>query len=293
MCNRLTAGLARCVAMSDEQKKEKKKELLDLLVEAPDKAERLRSLGRGIQQSAQLAREVAGPMREIVSEVPAESVPLEEWTHQVSVWSSWHDAANKLEGSITLANTFSAMSSGVFSTSASAVSVIGPFMLAQGPQTEPAKSQLNRVLARAPLAEDAQSAMRRLKLDRRAGDNRTPMELLEEARTAFGSGPASALLPLRECIQAAIADLLRRRATQEPAGKFSEKMASLAGQCARDGLTDVHFEGLAIDGKRLLDTLSGAKQAGMSPEKVSELFYQGLAFLNALLDSIDETRLKP
>jgi len=278
--------------MSDQEKK--KQELLDLLAQAPEKAERLESLGRTIQQSAQLAREVAAPTREIMSEVPAESLPPEEWGHQVSVWTAWLDDASKLERSATLINTFGATSYAVTSTSGSVVSVVaGSSILTPTPRTKAARSQLNQVLKRTPLMEGARLGIRRLKLDQREGDRRTPMELLEEARSSFGSGPTSDLIPMRECILATTAELVRRRATQEPTGrKFSEKMATLAGQCARDGLPATHFEVLGADGDRLLDDLSKSKQAGLSREEVSELFYRSLALLNALLDSIDETRLR-
>jgi hypothetical protein len=42
----------------------------------------------------------------------------------------------------------------------------------------------------------------------------------------------------------------------------------------------------------VVNELSGAKQAQMSRQWVSELFNQGLTLLNALLESIDETLLR-
>jgi hypothetical protein len=42
-----------------------------------------------------------------------------------------------------------------------------------------------------------------------------------------------------------------------------------------------------------MNELSGAKQADMPREAVSAAFHRGLLFLNALLSSIDERRLKP
>ena len=80
---------------------------------------------------------------------------------------------------------------------------------------------------------------------------------------------------------------------QEPAGKPGEKIESLGRQCGRGDLPLAHFVDLAASAKRILDTLSGAKQANLSREQVSEVFYQGVTFLNTLLESLDETKLKP
>jgi len=163
---------------------------------------------------------------------------------------------------------------------------------------EGAKSRLQQTLERFPLTEQAQSSMRRLGLDRRGGSRRAPPELLAEARGALElpgfqeGGPASVLIPLRECIEAAIAELLRRRPTQEPAGKAREKLTSLGRQCRRDGLDEAYFERLAVEADPLLNDLSGAKQGDMPRERVNELFHRGLLFLNSLLDGMDESRLR-
>ncbi|PYM23226.1 MAG: hypothetical protein DMD78_12530 [Candidatus Rokuibacteriota bacterium] len=125
------------------------------------------------------------------------------------------------------------------------------------------------------------------------------MELLNEARAALElpafqeGGPASVLLPLRECINGAISELVRRRPRQEPAGKTREKLASIGTQCGRSGLDKSYFDRIAADADLLLNQLSGSKQAGIPREHVNELFHRGLLFINSLLESIDESRLKP
>jgi hypothetical protein len=49
------------------------------------------------------------------------------------------------------------------------------------------------------------------------------------------------------------------------------------------------FSGLE---QKLLNELSSGKQHDVSREKLNESFHQGLLFLNALLQSIDERRLR-
>ena len=57
-------------------------------------------------------------------------------------------------------------------------------------------------------------------------------------------------------------------------------------------MDDAHFERLAADGEALLNDFSGVKQAKLSRERLKELFNRGLLFLDALMTSIDENRLK-
>jgi hypothetical protein len=270
-----------------DQEKEKEK-LLDLLAAIPEKAQRQEEIGKAIQESAQQAREIAGPFREIVLRVPAKSIPPEELAHQVSVLSSWHETADKLAGSQAVKN-FVATTSAVTMGSTGMLFSLG---LVEEPQIKAATSQLVQVLDRIPLVKRAEAEMRRLKLDQRAGSIRSPLDLLGDAQQAFGGGPGSILIPLRESIEGALAALLKRRPMQEPAGKAGDKIESIGRQCGRDELPLAHFVDLAASAKRILETLSGAKQANLSPKQVSEVFYQGVTFLNTLLESLDEAKLK-
>jgi hypothetical protein len=53
-----------------------------------------------------------------------------------------------------------------------------------------------------------------------------------------------------------------------------------------------NFDRLGDDAERLMDDLSGAKQAAIPREELMEFFDRGLLFLNALLNSIDGAKLK-
>src|SRR2546425_4128039 len=193
-------------------------------------------------------------------------------------------------------NSFNALSVASTSASTGMIAMVSSTSL-RSPRlqadVEGAKSRLQQTLERFPLTEQAQSSMRRLGLDRRGGSRRAPPELLAQARGALElpgfqeGGPASVLIPLRERIEAAIAELLRRRPTQEPAGKAREKLTSLGRQCRRDGLDEAYFERRAVEADPLLNDLSGAKQGDMPRERVNELFHRGLLFLNSLLDGMD------
>ncbi len=279
-----------------------KDELLRLLSDVEPQAARLETLGQEIVRSARLSRDVAAPIRYLVSELPAESLEGARWDRLAETWRSWHRVAGDLVESSTMVNSFGAVSL-IATSSGSETFATLPVTTPLSPRAQAviqdAHSQLSLALARFPLAEEARSSLRRLGLDVRGGSYRAPLQLLDEAMGALerpvvqAGGPVSVLIPLRECINSAISELIRRRPNQEPASKLGDKLASLARQCTRPGLGSGHVERLAADGEPLLDTLSMAKQADMSREQQTELFNRGLAFLNALISSVDETRLRP
>jgi hypothetical protein len=137
-----------------------------------------------------------------------------------------------------------------------------------------------------------------IRLDKRGGSSRTPIDLLQEARGGMDrplvgdGGPVSVLVSLRECIDAVITELVRRRPRQEPVKGWGSKIMSVGNQCARPMLKSDLFSRLGIDAETLMNQLSGAKQTGMDRDQLGRFFYRGLLFLNALMDSIDETLLR-
>jgi hypothetical protein len=217
--------------MADDQ--EKKDEVVRLLSDVESQAERVEALGQDIARSARLARDVVGPVRDIISNTPVEALSKEALDRQAETWRAWQLAAGKIEQAGTDVSSFTALSVASSSTSTGMIAMVSstPLWLPRAPtDLDAAKLQLHQTLERFPLAEQAESLMRRLGLDRRSGGRRAPLELLAEARGALEvpafkhGGATSVLIPLRECIEAAIAELLRRRRTQEPAGKAQEKL---------------------------------------------------------------------
>lgn len=287
--------------MADDPAK-KKDELLQMLSQVESQAERLELLGQDIVRSARLSRDVAGPIRELLFHVPVGNLSSERLDREVMGWRSWYVAAGELEKARTSVNSFVALSSAVASSSCDTFTVVAaapdlapPVRIA----VESAEARLRQIFERFPLLEQAASAMGRLGLDAPAGARRTPRQLLAEAQAALEQpslqegAPASVLIPLRECLDSTIAALLRRRRVQEPTPKIGDKLTSLGRHCARPGLPARHFERQAADAERLLNDLSTAKQAAMSRQQQTDLFYRGLLVLNALLESIDETLLRP
>ncbi len=286
--------------MADDPAK-KKDELVQLLSQVVSQAERLELLGQDIVRSARLSRDVAVPTRDLLIQIPVGNLSSERLDREAAAWRSWYVAAGDVENARTTVNTFVALSSAVASSSSETFTVVSatpnlaPSVLVT---VENAKARLRQVFERFPLLNEAESAMQSLGLDASAGDRRTPLQLLSEARSALEQpslqegSPASVFIPLRECLESSIAALLRRRHRQEPTPKIGDKITSLGRQCARPGLPTAHFERLATDADRLLNELSGAKQAAMTREQQTALFHRGLLVLNTLLQSVDETLLR-
>jgi hypothetical protein len=283
--------------MSDEQAK-KKEELLRLLSQVDPEAARIAAIGKELIQAASLSRDVAAPMREIVTQLPNNALPPAQLDRSIKGWQEWHDNANQVLTLETTADKFGVMSSGVTNTTAVMLSVMVPPLGGWPQPIQIAKEQFYRTLERNTLAEQARASMIRLGLDSRGGTYRTALELLDEATATINQpvtdegGPTSVLMPLRESIDASITELIRRRPVQAKVSGWRGKVLSLGQQCARFGLSMAYFERLGDDVELLWDQLSSAKQQGMSRERMSEIFHAGVSFLHTLLSSIDEKLLK-
>ncbi len=287
--------------LSDDPAK-MKEELLRLLAGVEPEAQKLEQLAQEAAQAARFARDCAKPLSVMVAQVSENQLCPEEWGRQNAAWQDWHQTIRLLHGTATTVNSFGAQCYGATNTTASGFMPVffgSPPKAPPPPVVEAARNELFLTLDRHPLADKAQASMHRLGLKSRGGDKRPATDLLAEARATMerpsvGEGrPTSVLVTLRECIDAAITELVRRRPKQEETKGWAGKVASVGHQCQRPGLPPDYFDRLGIDADRLMDELSKAKQIHMDRVLVTEVFKRGLLFLNALMDGIDETLLRP
>lgn len=283
-------------------------ELVRLLGKAAAESEKIAAIGKDMVQFARLVSDVADPTRVFFSEIPSGVLPSSQLSAQVDSWRSWLATATEMSKSRTTVDSFGALCNSVTNTTVSGIVSVGMSFSPPGsagaavvhlpPAAQQARTKLFQTLERFPLVERARANMRRLGLDRRPGNKQTPLALLEHARAAVDvpslpeEGPVGILISLRECIDACITELIRRRLTQEEAKGWRGKIASLGRHCARAGLAVDHFERVGVDTDTVMNALSGTKQAGMLRTQLVELFNRGLLSLNALLESIDEKQLR-
>jgi hypothetical protein len=286
--------------MSHEPTNKKKDELYQLLADVEKKAPSLEKLGQDLTRAARNSRDLAACFRDVVRNIPSDDLLDEErWRRTIDGWKDWHSLASDVERSRSLVSSFSVTATGATVSATSMMHELGPVPPFLEPFMLTAKTKLAQIIELPPLADDVRKSMKRLRLDTRTEVYQTALQLFDQAKGAFdqptdsGKGAVSVFIPLRECINVALDDLLKRRPQQEPARKPRNKIISIGAQCGRAHLQLPYFERLGADADDLLDRLSGTKQASMTREKIIELFREGLLFLKAFLESIDENRLRP
>ena len=109
---------------------------------------------------------------------------------------------------------------------------------------------------------------------------------------ANGSPVITSLIPMRECINKVVAELLRRRPRQQPAPSQAKKVESIGGQLGRDGIASTAIQSLADRWHTLNDELSSAKEADLSREEWRISLQKATLFLIELLESLDPGKLR-
>jgi hypothetical protein len=282
--------------------KARKEELLRLITDAEPAAKEVEAIGRRMAASARFAQDMSGSLAETIREIPLDQLLPEDLNRQIESWRAWQRSAVQVRSMGSTVELFEgATSSSVNSCVITVMGVYGGSSPIVRPpvSVQAAIGKVFRNLRRSDQAKRATDSMRRLGLDTRGGAARAPLDLLQEARGAIerptlrDGGPVSVLITLRECIDAVITELVRRRIDQAPAKGWSGKVLSVGGQCARAPFDVHHFERLATDAESLMKQLSGAKQTDLDRECLARYFDEGMLFLNALMDSVDEGKLRP
>lgn len=278
--------------MSDEEAK--KKELLHILAGVEPMAAEIESMGQEIIYGARLTRDVASPTRDIITNLPAGSLQPGQLDNLLASWRDLTESTSQLKRVQPAVSSFAAIASGTTNTTVSFITTVS-FV---PEQAQDGKKRLFQVFERSPLVDRVRSSMIRLGLNSRGGTARSALDLLNEAQAALeypvvkDGGPTAVFISLRESINAAITELIRRRPVQERAQGWNDKVLSLGQHCGDSGVPTAQFQRLGAETENLMNKLSGYKQDSVSRDAMNELFIEGVNLLNALLDSIDEGKLK-
>jgi hypothetical protein len=247
----------------EQGNEDKQKELVDLLKGITADGKKLEAMGRQAIQAGRLSQDVAPEMAEVYATIPANSLPRPDWEREIGNWTSWRASISQMSKympSIT-GMTVSSVNSAYSTASTSWFGAQGNL----GKPMPPAFANVTKVIERYESADKAIAAMKKLGLDNRGGMSRPATELLAEAKAAMerplvgDGGPPSILLPLRESINVAIAELLRRRPQQEPTGNAKDKIVSIGRHCGHASLASGYFEKIGDEALKLLNELSGGK----------------------------------
>lgn len=168
----------------------------------------------------------------------------------------------------------------------------------QREQAKQARKNLGDVIDRSFKKEDVVALMRQFHLDKAQASKKSAVEQFEIAWAAFErqltqSSPINtSLIPMRECIETVIAELIRRRRNQEPARSQQDKIHSIGNQLSRPGIVKSVIVNWAIEWGRLVEELSGSKQVQLSREEWRNLLRRATLFLQGFLQGLDSTKLR-
>jgi hypothetical protein len=290
--------------MAKDQDAKQKEKLLTVLEDVDRVAAPLQRSAQQIIEATQQSRDMAKVLTDFIRTVPKdEAPPLDFWQQQTDAWTTYNDHARTLAG--TMAEPLQQYSTIALSTGNTVTTTVAEVVAFGGDEVHAERPRhkliqgMNIIRRQHPLADEVRAAMTRLSLNRTHPSRKSALELLNDARAALdrptsdGNSSVAVLVGLRESINGAIADLLRRRPTQENADSAGGKILSIGRQCAKSGTARKYFEALESSLQNLNRAFSEGKQRNYSREELLFLFDSGLGFLRTLFEGLDEAKFKP
>lgn len=287
--------------MTEENKNKKKNELLKVLSDAKRDAHELVSKGREVVKEGQYAADLASCSEEFIRLIPDDTfLPTNQWDNQISSWLRWCQNADE---AITAFKPMQPLTFATDSSSIATSAAISSVHISHLPF--PSQNQANKVfqkyeqlIEQANPIQELEVELCRLNLASSQAETESVFSLVQQAFEAFNVpsvnevAPSAVLIPVREAINRTLADLLKRRTTQEETKNQKDKILSICRQCARPGVPAEQIDQLANESTDLNKMLSGAKQDVMSRDQVRELMNRGFLFLRTFLRAIDENKLR-
>jgi hypothetical protein len=276
---------------------EKKAEAIHNIETAGEQARTLGEILKHAQAGLRLIQDTAGPLADIYKAIPADMLPAETWETQNHQWGEWNQIAKSHLDHFEMTPAATGVA---YSTVNSAISGVSGYITHCQPAftIQDTFGHLMETVSKQDLSDKAIQSMKRLGLDRRAGDHRSAVELLQEAKAAVERPPVedggnSVLMPLRESLDITISELLKKRPGQGKMKGWKDKIMAIGTDCGRSALPTTYFDKCGDDASTLWGELSGAKQSILDRTQVIALFHRGVLTLNTLLEGIDKGKLRP
>ncbi len=286
---------------------DEKSRLLQTLTDAEALNKSIQEEAQRLVAAGQSGRDHAGALKQFVNSVPMSPQQVRGLTTD---WQNHNDhARTTLHGLREVGLTFQSSGYSVMAGTSTATTQSFSFDIATDvggvPNRTPIPPEATRAaqhLVALAQREDVQTkvvaAVTRCELHRTGAGHRSTLDLLNESREALEqpssveTAPTAALIRLREAIDRAVTDLLSRCKGQEPAQGWKRKVVSIGRRCNTAAAQPEHFERVAEAIATEIDLLSGAKERPMQRDQVVLAYYDGLKVLLALLELIDESRLR-
>jgi len=280
------------------KKMSKKDEFLKVLNDSRTSLSPVDKLAKQLTRDVQFVQDVGECAEGFVNGLPNEdALDPQSWNHLIATWQGIRKNSESIASMGTAVDSFTAAvsGSGLTLTTVFKVVTVAPTYdpTALGKPIE----NFYRLLDKDDLGAEVRALIARFGLDARAGSNRSPLELFEDATAALErpiapDSPSGTTLILRECIDQIIDRLLKRRPKQEPTGGRPAKINSLGAQCGKAGLPSDHFVRLGSDTESLQNYFSGTKPLAIPREQLIKRFEDGALLIKSILTSIDEHKLR-
>lgn len=291
---------ALSIPMMNSDDERKKQELLRIVAETKEIAPKLIEKGWNLTEAAQSALDWANVIENLAAEAPTDFLLYPIFTHVSTGFREFNSAALKQHGQITEDENLTRIVHATATTvSVASTSVAFVFGGAKAEETIPKLKPMRELLSRTVDTIRVQESMKIIGLDAAHGGKHSPVELLRIADEAFkrpftNEGyESSVLLSLRESIQGAIDELLKRRPTTEKTASWRKKVTSIARCCGKIGMSFDFVDQVAATTDTLINELSGAKNRRMSRQDIATLFNEGVSLLRDIVSLIDPAKLRP
>jgi len=280
--------------------RDSKDELKELIIESKIKSEEIKRQSGDLLQWSQYMIDLADASEKVAINLPSTGI---DWKDKIDSWKYLNQQQYQVilgMKNITIQNVSSSGNNATYAmadfTNVSNFINSIPYDI-QG-DTLAAAVRLGHVIDRFAEKEKVMLLLKQYGLINSVPGRASPVELFNTAWAAFeqpireGSPAATSLIPVRECINSTISELLRRRPRQEPAKSAQNKIMSICKQLAVPGYSPQAIQYLAERWNRLVDELSDSKQRNYSREEWRVCLLHANLFLMDLLQCLDQSKMK-
>ncbi len=280
--------------------KDPKDDLLNLIKEIRGKSSSVVKRASKIGEYGQYVSDLADASESVVSCVSSTNINLQPQIRSWRYLNQHLDGISRDLGQINIAVASSSASTATscmleFVNPDHSVQVASPDRKAEA---RTAAINLGYVIDRLVEKSKVSELLHEFGLSTSAPGRKSPADLLEAACAAFerpvtqGSSASTSLIPMRECINSAVAALLQRRPKQEPSKSHRDKILSIGRQTAHSGITDWAIESMADRWENLSNELSSSKQKDVPRQEWMAILRRAMVLLIELLQSLDQKKMK-
>ena len=271
------------------------------LAKAEEIGKAIASGGRDIAQEGQTLADIAAATYKVLDAAPN----VIDTETQISLWKNVNQNETSVLLAVALAKRQMYVSSGTADIAAASIISVLPAPGTLGRFVSPEKQEsaqaaignFIQVVSRPENKAEVLALLKSLGFDKPWAGQKSPLELCEIAYQAYerpvsDSDPVStSLIPMRECISAVVAELLRRRPKQEQTKSNYNKVLSIGMQLKQDGISQDTVREWASQWDDLNGELSGAKQGEYTREAWGLRLQEATIFLSGLLKGLDPSKL--